>query len=267
MRRDELNRRRDLIVGLLFENGELSATELAERLAVSVQTIRTDLRDLDEAFLVHRRNGVARLRQQSENIGYSPRESVSNIEKQRLAIAVSGLVKDGARIALGTGTTVELCARMLATREKLFVATNSIHAVMALQFAPDAVVAMAGGAVRLRDLDVIGMASMEFFAGYRVEQAIFSCGGISEDGEILDYNNEEIAARDAIASCARETILVVDSTKFGRDLPCCKYNLWDYDKLVTTADLSCGILEKCAEAGCEVIAPTAMDRLPEPGVD
>ncbi|OIQ32246.1 MAG: ArsR family transcriptional regulator [Alphaproteobacteria bacterium MedPE-SWcel] len=262
MRKDEMTRRRDEIIGLLCEAGEMSASELAARLEVSVQTIRTDLRDLDEAALVQRRNGVVRLRQPSENIGYAPRGSLARAEKQQIAMAVRDLVPDGARVALGTGTTVEACARMLAaSREGLFVATNSIHAVLALQGAPGAVVALAGGTVRLRDLDMIGTASSGFFGDYLVDLAVFSCGGLSAAGEVLDYNAEEIAARSAIAGCARKTVLVMDKAKLGRDLPCRKQMIWDYDVVVTGAVLPTESLARCRDAGCAVIqVPTETER-------
>ena len=254
MRRGELNRRRDAIIRLLCEQGEMSATDLATRLGVSVQTIRTDLRELDEAALVQRRHGNARLRKQSENIGYAPRMSVARSEKQQIAIAVKSLVGDGSRVALGTGTTVEACARILAaTCKDLFVATNNIHAVIAMQGAEGASVSLAGGAVRLRDLDLIGTASRDFFADYLVDIAIFSCGGISLAGEVLDYNTDEIAARVAVAGCAVRKVLVVDQAKLGRELPCRKHVLWDYDVVVSAAAFSKEVLDKCADAGCEVI--------------
>ncbi|MEP2718353.1 DeoR/GlpR family DNA-binding transcription regulator [Pseudophaeobacter sp.] len=253
MKRSDLDLRRDQIIALLAENGALSAQELCTRLDVSVQTIRADLRDLDEAALVQRRNGMAQLRQQAENIGYLPRLSLSHGEKHCIAQAVQPLVKNGARVALGTGTTVAQCARLLATRQDLFVASNSIHAVMALQNAPGAQVDMAGGSVRLRDLDVISSASIEFFAHYRMEQAIFSCGGISPSGEVLDYNSEEIAARQAITNCARQTILVVDSEKFGLDLPCRALNIWDYDVVVTGAELCPQLRQLCHDNGCKIL--------------
>lgn len=154
--RPGVTERRDLIISLLSENEALSASELSDRLAVSVQTVRADLRDLDEAALVQRRNGKVWLRQQSENIGYLPREGIARQEKQRIALAVKGLIPDGARVALGTGTTVETCARFLASHKDLFVASNSIHAVCALQQAPGVAVELAGGTVRMRDLDMIG---------------------------------------------------------------------------------------------------------------
>ncbi|SMR72919.1 transcriptional regulator, DeoR family [Aliiroseovarius halocynthiae] len=258
MARDTLEQRRDKILALVSDAGELSASELSDQLGVSVQTIRTDLRDLDAAAMVQRKNGAVRLRQ-LENIAYAPRRDASTAEKQRIASAVAALIEQGARIALGTGTTVEHCAHALSAQNNLFVATNSIHAVMALQNAPGAVVEMAGGTVRLRDLDVIGPTSRDFFSRFRMDHAIFSCGGVSSSGEVLDYNSDEIAARMSVADCAKQKILVVDSAKFDRDLPCVMHQIWDYDVVVTGADLSADIIRKCAAANCQIIKPDTQD--------
>ncbi|MCR8826970.1 DeoR/GlpR family DNA-binding transcription regulator [Pseudosulfitobacter koreensis] len=253
MARLDMEERRDRIVALLSEHGRLSAAALSEGLAVSVQTIRADLRDLDHAGLVQRRSGTAQLRQQHENIGYLPRESIARQEKQRIALAVKALIPNGARVALGTGTTVEQCARLLAAREDLFVATNSIHAVCALQTAVGATVELAGGSVRMRDLDMIGVAALEFFARYRVDYAVFSCGGLSTCGDVMDYNTDEVSARKAIAACANQTILVVDSQKAALDLPCRHAALWDYDLIVTGATLPDDLRRACARAACRIV--------------
>lgn len=249
----DVSERRDLIIALLSENEALSAADLSARLDVSVQTIRADLRDLDEAALVQRRNGKVQLRQQSENIGYLPRKSIARQEKQRIALAVKNLIPDGARVALGTGTTVEHCARFLVSRKDLFVASNNIHAVCALQNAPGVSVELAGGSVRMRDLDMIGVAALEFFAKYRVEFAVFSCGGLSSKGTVMDYNSDEISARKAISGCAQKRILVVDSKKLGLDLACQDSQIWDFDIVVSGAKFANSIVQKCAQRGCQVI--------------
>ncbi len=251
--RGYVNQRRDQIISLLSERDALSATELSSELAVSVQTIRADLRDLDEAGLVQRRNGTARLRQQSENIGYLPREGIARQEKQRIALAVKNLIPDGARVALGTGTTVETCARFLASHKDLFVASNSIHAVCALQQAPGVAVELAGGTVRIRDLDMIGAPALEFFANYRVDYAVFSCGGVSEAGRVMDYNADEVTARKAIANCGKTRILVMDSTKNGLDLACQTGHVWDVDVVVTGATFSRSVRENCARHDCQIV--------------
>lgn len=252
MRRD-ITQRKDEIIALLSESDTLSAAELSSELSVSVQTIRADLRDLDEAGLVQRRNGHARLRQQSENIGYLPRESIARQEKQRIALAVKSLIPDGARVALGTGTTVETCARFLASHKDLFVASNSIHAVCALQHAPGVAVELAGGTVRMRDLDMIGTPALEFFAKYRVDYAVFSCGGLSEAGRVLDYNADELTARKAIVGSGKKRILVMDSTKYGMDLAFQMGHVWDVDVIVTGAKFSTSVQESCARHDCQII--------------
>ncbi|WP_282603139.1 DeoR/GlpR family DNA-binding transcription regulator [Paracoccus sp. PARArs4] len=253
MSRLDLVERRDVIVALLSEGGPLSATELSDRLGVSVQTVRADLRDLDQAGLVQRRNGRVQLRNRTENIGYHPRVGIAWQDKQRIATVVRGLIPDGSRLALGTGTTVEHCARFLAGHRDLFVATNSIHAVSALQNAPGIAVAMAGGTVRMRDLDLVGATALEFFAGYRMDFAIFSCGGLTPLGEVLDYDTDEVMARRAIAGCAATRILVADGGKMGLDLACRHGRLSDHDIVVTTAPLPDRVMRECAGRGTRVL--------------
>ena len=171
MPRDALSRRRDKIIALLWEAEELSVRDLSNELGISVQTIRADLRDLDAVALFQRKNGAVRLRQM-ENIAYASRLDASSAEKQSIARAVKTLVGDNARLALGTGTTVEHCAHELSSLQNLFVATNSIHAVMALQRAAGTVVEMVVGAGRMRDLDVIDPLSRDFFARFRIDYAV-----------------------------------------------------------------------------------------------
>lgn len=252
MRRD-VTQRREEIITRLSEIGVLSAVELSAALSVSVQTIRADLRDLDEAGLVQRRNGKVRLRKPNENIGYLPREGIARQEKQRIARAVKNLIPDGARVALGTGTTVETCARFLASHKDLWVVSNSIHAVCAMQQAPGVAVELAGGTVRMRDLDVIGRLALEFFANHRVDFALFSCGGLSKAGQVMDYNVDEITARKAIATCGKKRILVMDSTKNGLELSCQAGHVWDVDVIVSGAKLSSSVMENCARHNCQVI--------------
>lgn len=249
MRRDVAQRREEIITRL-SEIGVLSAVALSAELGVSVQTIRADLRDLDEAGLVQRRNGKVRLR---ENIGYLPREGIARQEKQRIARAVKNLIPDGARVALGTGTTVETCARFLASHKDLWVVSNSIHAVCALQQAPGVAVELAGGTVRMRDLDVIGRLALEFFANHRVDFALFSCGGLSKAGQVMDYNVDEITARKAIATCGKKRILVMDSTKNGLELACQAGHVWDVDVIVSGAKLSSSVVDNCARNNCQII--------------
>jgi DeoR family transcriptional regulator, glycerol-3-phosphate regulon repressor len=235
MKTSEVSRRHDRILSLLASHASLSASALADLLSVSVQTVRSDLRMLDEEGAIKRRHGSAYLLTPGDNIGYEPRLEVSRDEKSRIGDAVAGIIPPGASVALGTGTTVEACARALGRHDGLTVFTNSIHAVLALHLAPNVSISLAGGEVRLRDLDFIGSESVEFFAGLRVDFAVFSVGGIAPSGDLLDFNMAEVRARRAIFSCARHRILVADQSKLGRPAPHSLGKLWDAETAI------CGI--------------------------
>ncbi|MBY6006136.1 DeoR/GlpR family DNA-binding transcription regulator [Salipiger bermudensis] len=253
MSSDEAARRRDQIVNLLSAYGELSAKAMAEMLQVTVQTIRSDLRALDDAALVRRRHGLARLAIPQENIGYQPRLAVSRSEKERIGAAVAALVPDGASIALGTGTTVEAVARALAGHEALSVATNNLHAVLALRAAPKISVSLAGGRVRMRDLDLIGAEASEFYGNLRLQYAVFSVGGVSLEGDLLDFNMDEVRARRAIAGCAGHRILVVDHAKIGRAAGVAMGQLSELDTVVCGGALPETLISACKDAGTRVI--------------
>lgn len=253
MRPTEIARRHDRILSLLASHAELSATALADLLAVTVQTIRSDLRQLDAEGAVRRRHGAACLVTPGDNIGYHPRLEISRDEKARIGEEVARLIPPGASIALGTGTTVEACARALARHEGLTVFTNNIHAVLALHLAPRVAVSLAGGAVRLRDLDFIGSDSVEFFARLRPDFAVFSIGGIAPSGDLLDFNMEEVRARRAIFDCARHRILVADRSKIGRAAPLAHGKLWAAETVVCGGDLPAAVAQEIEQAGHQLI--------------
>ncbi|PIL14334.1 hypothetical protein P775_26885 [Puniceibacterium antarcticum] len=233
--------------------GELSASALAEMLDVTVQTLRADLRALDELRIVRRRHGGAMLAAASDNIDYQPRLAVSRDEKNRIAAAVAKMIPNGATVALGTGTTIEAVARALVGHEGLTVATNNIHVVLALRMAEHITILLAGGKVRLRDLDLIGAESSEFFGGLRFDHAVFSVGGVSETGDLLDFNLDEIRARQAISCCARERTLVIDHAKIGRLAPHCWGSIQGLDRIICGGPLAKSLKMAGRASGCELI--------------
>ncbi|SEL21503.1 DeoR/GlpR family DNA-binding transcription regulator [Pacificibacter marinus] len=249
----ETARRRDRIVNLLSSYGELSTSALSDMLEVTVQTLRTDLRALDEARLVRRRHGGVTLATASENIDYQPRLTVSRDEKARIGAAMAKLIPNGSTVALGTGTTVEAVARALVGHVGLTVATNNIHVVMALRMAEDIKIMLAGGDVRLRDMDFIGAESREFFEGLQFDHAVFSVGGISETGDLLDFNLDEIRARQAISGCAQERTLVIDHAKCGRKAPHRWGQLHAMERVICGGKLPENLHRAAQETTCDIL--------------
>lgn len=252
MKNPDVARRHDRILSLLATHGAVSAAMLADLLGVTVQTVRADLRALEDGGTIRRRHGAAHL----VTPGALPALAVvAPDEAARIGAAVARIIPPGASVALGSGPTVEAAARALSRHAGLSVFTNNIHAVLALHLAPQVTVSLAGGRVRLRDLDFTGSDSVEFFAHVRADFAVLSVAGLSPAGDLLDVTMDEIRARRAIFDCARHRILVLDQSRIGHSAPCAHDKIWAADTVICGRDLPDVARQGLARAGrrCVVV--------------
>ncbi|ROP48916.1 DeoR family transcriptional regulator [Enterobacter sp. BIGb0383] len=224
--------RRSAIVALVTERGETSIEALSHHFGVSLQTVRSDLRDLTTQGLLLRRHGMVATFAR-ENIGYQQREIVNINGKRWIGERTAQLLSEAQSCFLGTGTTVEMVARALPETASLAAFTNNLHAALPLSHLTGCELTVAGGRIRKRDLDIIGSDALTFFSRYRVDVGVVSVGGIGESGELYDFNDDEVLARQALIASADLTVLVVDSTKFGRTALCRNGCVGDFDYVVS----------------------------------
>lgn len=239
----DLSPRQSRILALLSAGSEAQPAALAARFGVSVQTIRSDLRALSEAGEIRRRHGRVTLQERA--LPADPGAA----EKARIGAEVAQLIPEGARLALGTGTTVAACARALRAHRGLQIFTNNLQVVLALAQAPEVQITLAGGPVRLHNLDLIGAETMEFFARIRADFAIFSVGGISPAGDLLEFTMDEIRARRALCDTAPVRMLVADSAKFSRLLPHADGRINRPEMVVAGAQMPPLLAEDCRAGG------------------
>lgn len=227
-----LETRRRAIIELVTEQGDISIQALAAHFQVSVQTLRSDLRYLTEQRLLLRRHGVVAPFAR-ENVAYQQREIVNIQGKQLIGQQTAHLLADADSCFLGTGTTIEMVARALPKHSKLSIFTNNFHALPYIGQLVNCQLTVAGGRIRLRDLDIIGSDAQLFFSRYRVDVGVVSVGGISDTGELYDFNDDEVVARQVLLANACIKILVIDSTKFNRQALCCNGDINDFDYVVS----------------------------------
>ncbi|SPJ31468.1 Glycerol-3-phosphate regulon repressor [Falsiruegeria mediterranea M17] len=125
-----------------------------------------------------------------------------------------------------------MVAAALAEHEGLTVITNNLNAALALSDAPGARIILPGGTLRLPDRDILGPQVLDLFRGYRADFAIYGVGGVDTDGSLLDFNEDEVQNRQCQRANARASILVADTTKFGRRAAAVGGNLSNADHIV-----------------------------------
>jgi DeoR family glycerol-3-phosphate regulon repressor len=71
-----------------------------------------------------------------------------------------------------------------------------------------------------------------FFDNSRADFGIFGVAGVAEDGALLDFHVSEVRVREKITMNCRTSVLVVDSSKFGRNAPAVGGSIFDVDRII-----------------------------------
>ena len=215
-----VNLRHEQIVELVNEQGFITIESLADRFSVTPQTIRRDINTLDEQGRVRRfHGGAGGLNHQAStsNLAYAERRIHNLEEKQRIAEAVAQKVPDNSSLFINIGTTTETIAKALLAKQGLTIITNNLHVASILSSRDDFKIFIAGGMVRNRDGGIIGEATLEFVQQFKVDIAIIGISGIDNDGELLDFDYQEVRVAQAIIDHSRQVFLAADHSKFGRN--------------------------------------------------
>ncbi|MFC0407237.1 DeoR/GlpR family DNA-binding transcription regulator [Roseomonas elaeocarpi] len=209
-----------ILEALQRRGGYASVEELATALAVTPQTVRRDVADMAERGLLRRHHGGASLPSTIANTDYAHRHVEHAREKAEIARAAAVLVPDGSSVFLALGTTAEATAAALAaTHRDLVVVTNSVAAAHILGAAPGMRVNLLGGRWQARNSGLAGVTTVEMVGRWHCDTCVLGIGGITQDGWLLDYHEDEVAVVRAMQANATRLIVVADRAKFGRVAP------------------------------------------------
>lgn len=227
------NERDERLLEYVQQTGFVSIEDLSRSFGVTPQTIRRLVNRLSDQGKLKRSHGGVQPPPENENLEYKTRKVLQLREKNRIARSVARFVPDDCSLFIGLGTTPACIAAALSQHRNLRVFTNSLNVAAALSAFSEIELAIAGGPLRRRDRDVIGAAAVAFFRRYKVDFAIFGVGGVDEDGGLLDFDEGEVEARQAMVEGSRTSILAADHTKFGRSVPVRGGAIADIDHLFT----------------------------------
>ncbi|MDA9207780.1 DeoR/GlpR family DNA-binding transcription regulator [Octadecabacter sp.] len=207
------------ILDLARRDGEVSVERLATSFGVTLQTIRRDLVILAQQGRLERIHGGAVLPSGLRNIGYEHRRRLNDDAKTRIGIACANEVTNGSTVFLGIGTTCEAVARALIHREGLLIMTNNLNAIPTLSAGGKNTVLVTGGRLRDADAGLIGAATVTSVRQLKFDLAIIGCSALDEEGDVFDYDLDEVMVSQAVIETSRKTILVADNAKFARQAP------------------------------------------------
>jgi len=247
-----LSLRQSAILDIARSEGRVVVDDLSERLEVTAQTIRRDLTELAVAGMLDRVHGGAILRAGVANIGYEERRRLNESAKTAIARLCAASIPNNSSLFLNLGTTTEAVARELLKHQNLTVITNNLNVANILLANQSCEIVVAGGLLRRTDLGLVGDLTTQIIDQFKVDFAIIGASSLDLEGDLLDFDLQEIRVSRAIIRQARKTYLVSDASKFSRSAPARIASIADVDAIFTDQPLPAALARKCVKWLTEV---------------
>jgi DeoR family glycerol-3-phosphate regulon repressor len=223
------------ILEVLRMIGSCRINDLAERLSVSEETIRRNVKTLADDGLVRKVHGGVHLPDAIHEASFHQRMIVNQTQKQKIARQVAKLVKNGDSLILDIGSTTAYVAQALKSHSDLFIVTNSIAVAQRLATRNNNRLFMAGGELRPHDAGAFGIEAVNFVRQFNVQHAILSAVALSAENGFMLADLREAEFSREIMKCAQSTIIASDSTKFNKRAPVKLCDVNDINHLVCDA--------------------------------
>lgn len=208
--------RRNLILEKLQEDKRVVVSELSQLFNVSEETIRRDLEKLDKDGLAIKSYGGAIINENTSiDLPFNVRKNRNVQGKQKIAELIAQTIHDGDHIMLDASTTAVFVAKAIKQKSNITVITNSVEIIIELSDVPNFNIISTGGMVKEGYLALVGPRAVDAIAAYNVEKSIISCKGFDINKGFTDSIDLFAQAKQTMMSASKETVLAVDSSKFG----------------------------------------------------
>lgn len=200
------------ILDLLKTEQRVEVARLAQLFEVSEDTIRRDLRDLQNQGLIVKTHGGALNHVAAPKSFENRLEHASNY-KSSIGKTAAGLVHDGECLLIDSGTTALYVARSLRVN-RATVLTNSLEVAKVVSEYPNVDLIVLGG--RWDPLhQLVGPVTVEQLSRYRVDKVFLGMPGLDVKHGITVPSEEEAAVKRAMIQIGQQVIGLADHTKLG----------------------------------------------------
>lgn len=210
------SKRHGEILRLLQEEGTITIASLADRLGVSLETVRRDVKPLSSDGAIVKMHGAIGLPALAGEAPFERRMRDNAAAKRAIARHVAATIRDGDSVMLDTGTTTSYLARELLGHRRLTIVTNSSDIARTLATVNGNKVYMAGGELRSDSGAAFGVSAIDFVSRFSVIHSVISVGAVDAADGIMDFDLEEAEFARMVLSRGQRSLAVTDHSKFGK---------------------------------------------------
>lgn len=245
--------RHQKILKKLEADGIVQVTDLCKELDVSAVTIRKDLKVLEKKGLLYRSHGGASHTNPYINEKHiNEKEKINAEKKKRIGEAAASLIHNDQAIIIASGTTVLSLARSLQPPIALTAITSSLNVALELNKHKDLEVIQLGGTLRKSSFSTTGSYGEDMLAHFSCSKLFLGIDGLDLDFGLTTTSIQEAHLNKKMIASAQQTIVLADSSKFGRRGFGKICDLKDIDQIITDKEAPNNYLTILEEKGIEV---------------
>ena len=246
------SQRKEYLLGILKETGQIVAKTVSQELGLSEDTIRRDLRELASEGRLQRVHGGAL--PASPAVGdFAARQQLAPEGKVSIGRAAAKLVKPGQVVILDGGTTTLQLAKHLPVDLRATVITHSPTIAVALVDHPAIDVVLIGGKLFKHSVVAVGAAAIEAIARIRADLCFIGVTGIHPKAGLSTGDLEEAHVKRALIGSAAETYVLVSAEKLNAASPYVIVPTAEIAGMVVEPGISAEALAPYERAGLTVI--------------
>jgi len=212
MSRTIVNGRREKVLELVRENGNVSVNQLAEQFQVSPLTIRRDLQYLEDHRLLERFYGGAR-NNASQTVDFG--ENLKQLRRERIARYAAGLVEENDSIFINTSSTALAMVKYITSRNVTIITNNGN--IINEKNPSHATIILLGGELRYVKGAMVGDFAMNNLTQVTAKKSFMGCGGLCPDvGMTTELLNEVNLNQMMFERVTKASYILADCSKFGK---------------------------------------------------
>jgi len=241
------------IIDSLKKKGFVQVLDLCQELDVSSVTIRKDLQFLEDKNQLFRTHGGATL--SNPYIGDRPvieKVSIQSTEKEKIGQYAASLIEPNDCILIASGTTVFYFAKHIQPKGNVTVITAALNVAMEIAHHPGIEVIQLGGIMRKTSSSVTGIYAEKILEDFSCSKLFLGVDGIDLEFGLTTTNMMEAQLNRKMIAASRKTIVLADSSKFGKRGFGKICGLDDIEQVITDSNISPHIVDELRAGGIEV---------------
>ena len=234
-----LTERHQHILSKLKKEGSVSVVNLCTELNVSSVTIRKDLKMLEDRDLLFRTHGGGTLTNPyTVDRPVNEKAKLHSGEKSGIGEAAARLIEANDCILIASGTTVLSFAQALHPKGNLTVVTAALNVALELIHHEGVEVIQLPGIIRKTSSSVAGNEAEKMLENFSFSKLFLGVDGIDLEFGLTTTNMMEAQLNKKMIAAAQKTVVLADSSKFGKRGFGRICGLEDVDQVITDQNIS-----------------------------